>query len=153
MPTKPTTVPSRLSAAGRSRAAKRRQTSHSGVAATSSAAIPDGTVCSATATPPLPPSRSRSPTVAAAAELARTDPQRARPLAHRDDRAEQQAGEQEAGAHRQQRRDGLHDHPDRQVGRAPDEVDGDKGDPDGQRARPPPGLACHEHQPPSLLSR
>jgi len=67
MPRKPTNVPSRLTGRGRSRAAVRSSTSHSGVAATSRAAMPEGTVCSATATPPLPPSSSSSPTTPAPA--------------------------------------------------------------------------------------
>ena len=65
MPTKPSAVPAMVARRGVSRASRRRQTSQSGTSATSRAARPEGTVCSATATPPLPQVSSSTPTTPA----------------------------------------------------------------------------------------
>ncbi len=58
-----------MAAEGRSRRSARSRTTHSGVPAISSAASPESTSCSATATSPLPPTRRKSPTTAGGDQL------------------------------------------------------------------------------------
>ena len=130
-PQKPTATPASVPRWTRSPpTVERRSTSHSGTEAMSSAASPAGTSRSATVTRPLPPAGSSRPTRPAAARLrgaTRTRcPRAARKREHGD------AGDREARAGPQQRRDVLDHHADGDVGPAPQDVD------DGERRPHPP---------------
>jgi hypothetical protein len=70
-PAKPTRTPATVAAGARSPRPNLSTTTHSGTEATSSAARPEGTVCSPRTTPPLPPSSSSVPTAAAPASCRR----------------------------------------------------------------------------------
>lgn len=66
MPPKPTRTPTTSRHVVRSRSSNPAMIAiHSGTVATSRAAMPDGTVCSAQTTMPFPPSRRAPPTMAA----------------------------------------------------------------------------------------
>ena len=72
-----------MAADGRSRSTARSRTTHRGVPAISSAASPESTSCSATATRPFPPTRRNSPTTAAVTSCAPVIRKAARPRSAR----------------------------------------------------------------------
>ena len=100
-------------------------TIQSGTTATSSAATPEGTRCSAQATPPLPPSRSRVPADEPSAP--RRCERAAGALTESRPRQQDRAGEDEPRPGHEQRRQRLHRETDGEVRRPPDEVDGREG--------------------------
>ena len=94
----------------------------SGTLATRSAAVPDGTRCTAQATPPVSSTRSAVPTIAAARHSRRpgrtaSSPRRAATG------VEERAGDQEAHGEHQERRQRPVGHGHAEVRRSPDDVD------------------------------
>ena len=126
---------------------RRRPSSQIGTVAIRTAATPVGMNCSESTTPPLPPSSSSVPTIAAVrhcAALGRSQepppPQSSMGEEHaQHDQA--RGGESDAG--REERRHRLDHHGDREVRRAPQDVDGQERDDDGDRRRRPPGWGGH----------
>ena len=98
-----------------------------GTVPTSSAAMPDGTRCSDQTTSPLPPTKSSTPTIAVERQCARG--RRRGSAEHTRPSIEQRARQQEPHARHQKRRQRLDREQDREVRRAPDDVD------DGKRTR------------------
>ena len=84
--------------------AARSSTTQSGVPAISRAARPESTSCSATATSPLPPTSRNSPHRTAVTARARVIRKTSRPRSSPDGGEQHRAGEQEARAHGEQRR-------------------------------------------------
>ena len=96
--------------------------------------MPEGMVRSAHTTPPFPPNRRNVPTIAADLQCARVgrSPSRSpRLIATRT----AGAGDQESDRRRHERRKRLVRDPDREVGRAPADVDGRQRGPDANRLR------------------
>ena len=80
MPANPTAMPTTASRGSRSpRKMPPRIATHTGIIAISSAAIPDGTVCSPNATSPIPPPSSSAPTIALSRHSRRVGTTKARP--------------------------------------------------------------------------
>ena len=105
-----------------------------GIIAISSAAIPDGTVCSPQATAPMPPPMRSAPTMKqsrSCVRVGRTSAPR-RTIATADEHHD--AGDQESRRRHQERRDRLDRDPDPEVGRAPDDVEDQDRQPDERRA-------------------
>ncbi len=136
-PSKPSNRPATTRPVGRTPPGRSQSsnTMKQGTVPTSSAATPDGMRCSDHTSRPLPPSRSSTPTTAVARQCARVGA--AAPFTRRDQRVEHRAGDDEARAGHQKRRQRLDREQDREKGRAPDDVD------DRERGRQrEPGRRC-----------
>ena len=118
-PTKPITRPSHSPRLGCWRLSTPNSAAHSGMDATAIAASPDDTVCSAKFTRPLPISIMKKPMIAALLPLRAG---RRRMAAPAQEGVEHQAGGDEAQAAHQERRIAFQPDADRQVGRAPHQV-------------------------------
>ena len=121
-PARPTSTESRVASATRSRASVRRRITCSGTEPAIIAAMLESIRVSASVTMPTPSASSESPSSAEDASSRRVT-RMLRPR-HRQDQREQGAGEQEARAGGEERRQRLDRELDREVGRAPDQVDG-----------------------------
>ena len=115
---------SRAAAAARRRRARPKTATQTGMSAMSRAVMPDGMVCSPNATRPMPPPSSRRPTMSAVAPFAsgRAPNERAA-IAQQRPADQERAGGAEPGRGHEERREGLDGDGDRQVGRAPDDVE------------------------------
>ena len=106
------------------RKSRPKTATQTGIIAISSAAMPDGIVCSPNATMPIPPPSSRPPTIARVAPLAPGRPDEARRGRGRCDQASRIApGEREPDRGHEERRDRVDRDRDPEVGRAPHEVE------------------------------
>ena len=121
-PARPTSTLSLVASATRSRASVRSRITCSRTEPAIIAAMLESIRVSASVTIPTPSASSDSPSRPEEASSAARDADAA--AAQREDQRQQPAGEEEARPGREERGQRLHRELDREVGRAPDEVDG-----------------------------
>ena len=134
-PRKPMATPRTVDTCGRCPVTRRNTTTHSGIEATISAASPDGMSASESVTPPMPMPSRRKPSSALAASSRRVTASAERPRRTVRIVGEDDGREQQPAPGPEQRRERLDEDRDPEVGRSPDQVDGDQPGPDLGGAR------------------